>query len=53
MKSVHQAMGLNRDNFNALAENLQDAMDKEGIGFATQNKLVAKLAPMERVIVTK
>src|SRR5262245_46637048 len=36
MKTVHQAMGLNRDHFNALAENLQDAMNKEGIGFASQ-----------------
>ena len=53
MKKVHAAMGLGQDDFNALAEDLQDAMDKEGIAFPVQNRLIAKLAPMQRVIVTK
>jgi hemoglobin len=53
MKSVHAAMGLGQDDFNALAEDLQDAMDKEGIAFPVQNRLIAKLAPMQNVIVTK
>jgi hemoglobin len=53
MKTVHAAMGLGQDDFNALAEDLQDAMDKEGISFSVQNRLIAKLAPMERAIVTK
>jgi hemoglobin len=53
MKSVHEAMGLGQDDFNALAEDLQDAMEKEGIAFPVQNRLIAKLAPMQRIIVTK
>ena len=53
MKTVHAAMGLGQDDFNALAEDLQDAMDKEGIAFPVQNLLIGKLAPMQRVIVTK
>lgn len=53
MKRVHAAMGLGQDDFNALAEDLQDAMDKEGVAFPVQNRLIAKLAPMQNVIVTK
>jgi hemoglobin len=52
MKSTHATMGLSDADFNALAEELQISMDKEGVAFAAQNKLLAKLAPMERVIVT-
>ena len=53
MKSEHAAMGLRNDDFNALAEDLQLSMDREGVAFAAQNKLLAKLAPMQRAIVTK
>jgi hemoglobin len=53
MKSAHAAMGLRNDDFNALAEDLQLSMDKEGVSFAAQNRLLAKLAPMQRAIVTK
>jgi hemoglobin len=53
MKSAHAAMGLHNDDFNALAEDLQKSMDKEHVPFAAQNRLLAKLAPMQRVIVTK
>jgi hemoglobin len=53
MKSVHQAMGLHNADFNALAEDLQHAMEKNGVPSRAQNKLLAKLAPMEHVIVTK
>ena len=53
MKSAHAAMGLRNDDFNALAEDLQLSMDKEGVPFAAQNRLLAKLAPMQRAIVTK
>jgi hemoglobin len=38
---------------NALIENLQFAMDKEGVPFAAQNKLLAKLAPQQRDIVER
>lgn len=53
MKSSHETLGINRANFNALVEDLQWAMDKQGIPFRAQNKLLAKLAPMHREIETK
>ncbi len=53
MKSAHAAMGLRNDDFNALAEDLQLSMDREGVAFAAQNKLLAKLAPMQHAIVSK
>ena len=36
-----------------LVENLQWAMRREGVPFAAQNRLLAKLAPMKRVIVER
>lgn len=53
MKSAHQAMGLHNADFNALAEDLQKAMDRNSVPVRAQNKLLAKLAPMEKQIVTK
>ncbi len=53
MKSSHAALGIDRAHFNALVEDLQWAMDKQGIPFRAQNKLLAKLAPMHRQIETK
>ncbi|QUD89828.1 group I truncated hemoglobin [Phenylobacterium montanum] len=53
MRSAHAGLGLRNSDFNALAEDLQLAMDKEGVAFSAQNRLLAKLAPMQRQIVTK
>ena len=53
MTPIHKEMGVNREAFNALVENLQFAMDKNNVPFAMQNKLLAVLAPMHRVIITK
>lgn len=53
MKSSHASLGVTNGQFNALAEDLQIAMDKAKIPFRAQNKLLAKLAPMQRDIVTK
>lgn len=53
MASSHKDHGINTTEFNALVENLQKAMDKEGVPFAAQNKLLAKLAPMKRETVTR
>ncbi|MEO9078868.1 MAG: group 1 truncated hemoglobin [Rhodanobacter sp.] len=53
MASVHRGMGVNRAAFNALVEDLQTAMNKNHIPFRAQNKLLAKLAPMSNVIITK
>lgn len=52
MKSAHANMKVNRAAFNALVENFQIAMDKNGVPFRSQNKLLAKLAPMYRDIET-
>jgi hemoglobin len=53
MKEVHGGLKITNAQFNALAENLQIAMERNGIPSHVQNKLVAKLAPMQRAIVTK
>ena len=51
MKQAHAGMDINKNNFNALVEVLQQAMEAQGIAFTTQNKLLAKLAPMHRDII--
>ena len=51
MKESHDGMDITRSDFNALVEVLQDAMDAQGVPFAAQNRLLAKLAPMHRDII--
>lgn len=51
MKTTHAGFDIDRAAFNALVEVLQQAMDAQGITFSTQNRLLAKLAPMHRDIV--
>ncbi len=51
MKTAHADLHLAPRHFNAMVENLQDAMDAEGVPFRTQNRLLALLAPMHRDIV--
>lgn len=53
MKPIHSNLNINRENFNALVEQLQFAMDKNNVPFRAQNKLLAVLAPMHREIITK
>jgi hemoglobin len=53
MVTIHEDLKITNAQFNALAENLQTAMDKQSIPSRVQNKLIAKLAPMQRDIVTK
>jgi hemoglobin len=53
MKDTHKGLHLTNADFNAVVEDLQKAMDKDGIGFATQNRFLARLAPMQHDIVTK
>ena len=48
MTASHKDQGITPRDFNALVENLQWAMDKEGVPFGAQNKLLAKLAPMSK-----
>ncbi|MBL8644114.1 MAG: group 1 truncated hemoglobin [Rhodospirillaceae bacterium] len=51
MKGVHRGLGITMEDFNALIEALQDAMDKNKVAFRAQNRLLALLAPMHRDIV--
>lgn len=51
MKTAHADLNLAPRHFNALVEDLQDAMDAEHVSFWTQNRLLALLAPMHRDIV--
>ena len=53
MKDTHKALHLTNMDFNAVVEDLQKAMDKNGVSFATQNRFLARLAPMQHDIVTK
>lgn len=53
MKPIHSNLGVNREQFNALVEQLQFAMDKNNVPFSAQNKLLAVLAPMHRDIITQ
>lgn len=53
MKSSHAGLGIDRADFNRLVEVLQVAMDQHDVPFSAQNKLLAKLAPMHREIVTE
>jgi hemoglobin len=53
MKTTHADMGVGKRDFNALVEDLQLTMDAQGIPFSTQNRLLARLAPMHRDVVSK
>lgn len=53
MKSSHAGLGIDRADFNALVEDLQVAMDRKGVPFRSQNKLLAILAPMHREVITR
>jgi truncated hemoglobin YjbI len=52
MKSVHEDLKINDFQFNALAEDLQIAMERQNVPASVSNKLIARLAPMHRDIVT-
>ncbi len=53
MKTIHADLHVTNAQFNALAEDLQLAMERHHVPARAQNKLLAKLAPMQRSIVTK
>lgn len=53
MAEAHRGLKLTNADFNAVVEDLQDAMDKVGVPFATQSRFLARLAPMQRHVVTK
>lgn len=51
MKEAHRNMKVSTADFNALAEDLQDALTAGSVPTYQQNKLIAKLAPMHRDVV--
>jgi hemoglobin len=53
MAESHKGQNLTRSDFNALVENLIDAMDAEGISVRDQNRLIARLAPMRGDVIEK
>jgi hemoglobin len=53
MKEAHKGLHLTNADFNAVVEDLQKAMDKDGVPFTTQNRFLARLAPMQHDVVTR
>lgn len=53
MKSSHKALGTTRADLNAAVENLQRAMRENHVPFRAQNRLLAKLAPMDKDVVER
>ncbi|WBH15749.1 group I truncated hemoglobin [Sphingomonas radiodurans] len=51
MRAAHKDMGVQQADMNRVVENLQAAMQAEGVPFAAQNRFLAKLAPMRRDVV--
>lgn len=53
MVEIHDGLNITSAQFYALVEDLQIAMQRNGVATPVQNKLLAKLAPMHRDVVTK
>jgi hemoglobin len=53
MVAAHKGLHLTNADFNAVVEDLQDAMDRVGLPFATQNRFLARLAPMQHQVVSQ
>lgn len=53
MTESHEDLKINNAQFNAVVENLQRALERCGVPSRVQNRLLAKLAPTQREIVTK
>ena len=51
MAAAHRGLDLTRAQFNAVAEDLQDAMEDSGVAYHMQNRVLARLAPMQRDVV--
>lgn len=52
MAESHQGLAISEADFNALVEDLVDAMEARGIPRRAQNRLLARLAPMHPDIVS-
>lgn len=53
MEESHKGLNIDRSDFNALVEDLIDAMDAEHIPVPAQNRLLARLAPMRGQIIDR
>lgn len=53
MRAGHQNLGIQNADMGALVEDLQIAMNREGVAFFAQNRFLAKLAPMRRDVVER
>ncbi len=53
MKTAHKDLGLQNADLNALIEDLELAMNKEKVPFHDQDRLLAKLAPMQPMVVQR
>jgi hemoglobin len=53
MKRAHQDLAITEARFNFVVEDLELAMDRAGVPYHVQNRFLARLAPMERDIVTR
>ncbi|MFP6860364.1 group I truncated hemoglobin [Pseudomonas sp.] len=53
MEESHKGQNLTPSNFNALVENLQDAMSAQGVPMPAQNRLLARLAPMRAQVIDR
>ncbi len=53
MAESHEDLKVNNAQFNASVENLQRAMERRGVPSRIQNRLLARLAPTQREIVTR
>jgi hemoglobin len=50
MQQAHGGLHIDQKAFDALVEDLQDSMDENHVAYATQNRLLALLAPMSREV---
>ena len=53
MEESHKGQHLTPSDFNALVENLQDAMSAQGVPMPAQNRLLARLAPMRAQVIDR
>jgi hemoglobin len=53
MQKTHDGLHIKESQFNALVEDLQDAMTLQRIPIELQNELIAKLAPMRTDIIRR
>jgi hemoglobin len=51
MAESHKGQNISRSDFNALVEDLIDAMDSQDIPVPLQNRLIARLAPMRGEVI--